>query len=470
MSTVNTINEVMQLIDPRHPNHCTKEVDEKLTSLIDDLVKMADRNHDDVCGKFYELKEKLRIANLGPSFDKINSVILRKWPLTELPEDVWVNQILSVSHENLLFRLRCVSQEKNRQAIRATNNWVNTFDISLDRLNLENTQQAVNYVSKYHLSVANFDFHDVTYQDLETLAQSCGPTLKKLMVCADGLQGIPHGFNNLELLDLYGGSDLTVTGLAPLKDLTRLQTLDLSDTHVTDDSLSLLRTLTKLRKLVLGEGDQLTNDGLRGIGQLTELLSLELQSMRNLRAEGLTHLSGFTRLQILKIGDSKALKDEELAPLKNLIRLESFELDSSINGAGLTSLLGINTLTKIVISSRRFQLNSIENFTRLKTLKMKKGEFEDADLVHLTKLQMLRNLQFYQCDELKGDGLIYLTGMNLLTKLDLRFCDDLSVEGISQVRELTSLQVLKTNQSFTMPKSAIEALQRPGLRIHDYTR
>ena len=75
----------------------------------------------------------------------------------------------------------------------------------------------------------------------------------------------------------FDSANLHGSGLVPLKDLTRLESLYLINTPAPDGRLVLLKGMTRLRKLSLA-GTQVSDAGLQHLKQLTSLAVLTLDS------------------------------------------------------------------------------------------------------------------------------------------------------------------------------------------------
>ena len=106
------------------------------------------------------------------------------------------------------------------------------------------------------------------------------------------------GLTRLESLRLHN-TQVTDAGLRELRGLTRLESLQLSNTQVTDAGLKHLRGRTSLWKLNLA-GTQVTDAGLEHLRGLTSLWKLNLAGTQVTDA-GLEHLKGMTNLWNLNL-------------------------------------------------------------------------------------------------------------------------------------------------------------------------
>jgi Leucine-rich repeat (LRR) protein len=75
------------------------------------------------------------------------------------------------------------------------------------------------------------------------------------------------------------GPSITTTGLAALKNNTRLEMLDLSGSQISDDSLAELGTLASLQQLALND-TPITDEGLKNLIGLKSLSILHLRKTR----------------------------------------------------------------------------------------------------------------------------------------------------------------------------------------------
>ncbi len=94
----------------------------------------------------------------------------------------------------------------------------------------------------------------------------------------------------------FSGSDLKDAGLAVLCGVSRLETLDLQGTEITNDGLCELKKLASLKYLRLKENPQLTNLCILHLKQIRNLGDLQIQET-GIDQDGLDRLAGMTSLQ-----------------------------------------------------------------------------------------------------------------------------------------------------------------------------
>ena len=104
-----------------------------------------------------------------------------------------------------------------------------------------------------------------------------------------------------------GGPRTTNATLVPLKDLTRIERLDLDHSQVPDDGLVHVEGLTRLKRLHLSV-TRITDAGLVHLAGLTSLELLDLSRTRVTDA-GLVHLAGLTNLKVVDLSGTKITDD-----------------------------------------------------------------------------------------------------------------------------------------------------------------
>jgi len=150
---------------------------------------------------------------------------------------------------------------------------------------------------------------------------------------------------DLEILALRG-MEVTNTQLEDIvRTQTKLESLYLGYTHVTDHGLKYLERLPRLEDLDL-TNTLVTDDGLKHLGTLAQLKSLNVDGT-HVTDEGLKHLGALTNLELLFVG-STHITDDGLKHLKPLVRLEWLDLSNTgVSDAGLEQLEGMKNLRRL---------------------------------------------------------------------------------------------------------------------------
>jgi hypothetical protein len=118
----------------------------------------------------------------------------------------------------------------------------------------------------------------------------------------EGLAAI-RGCTSLRQLSL-ANSSVTDAGMVYLKDLNRLETLNLEGTRLTGVGLAQLKGLKNLRIIRLGESS-VTGDGLAALKELTSLEELNLAGAKNLSDADVPQLKQLTQLKDLNIDGTR---------------------------------------------------------------------------------------------------------------------------------------------------------------------
>lgn len=129
-----------------------------------------------------------------------------------------------------------------------------------------------------------------------------------------------ENFPKLKSLRLSKNGQLDATGLAQLSAIKNLEELDLSEcTAFFDDALESVGKLTKLKKLNLWRA-QIGDAGIAALAPLTNLESLNVDNTR-LTDESMPTFSGMTKLTFLHLG-STGITDAGLIHLEPLVNME----------------------------------------------------------------------------------------------------------------------------------------------------
>jgi internalin A len=176
------------------------------------------------------------------------------------------------------------------------------------------------------------------------------------------------GINNIRFINpkikaltniknLILSSQIYLSDLTPLKELTTLQQLYIDHTPVSD--LSPLKNLTNLQ-LLYAENTQISD-----LSPLKDLVTLQLLKIKKTKVNDLSPLKDLITLQLLRIEDTKV---SNLSPLKNLVALQLLRIDGTKVSdlsplKNLPSLIGLN-----ISDSSVTDLKILLNFSSLSTL------------------------------------------------------------------------------------------------------
>jgi hypothetical protein len=209
---------------------------------------------------------------------------------------------------------------------------------------------------------------------------------------------LPGGPFQVFAVSLNRNVRVTDAGLANLKPLTNLRTLELGYTHVTDAGLAHLKTLTGLQYLSLvwtPVGDA-----------------------------GLAHLETLPNLSLLYLGGTK-VGDTGLRHLEKQTNRERFDhldlSDTLVSNAGLAHLKPLTSLTYLWLGNTQVTdagLEQLKPLTNLQLLYLNGTKVGNTGLAQLSGLTGLRELGLGST-QVGENGLPHLKTLTNLTTLDL---------------------------------------------------
>jgi Leucine-rich repeat (LRR) protein len=188
---------------------------------------------------------------------------------------------------------------------------------------------------------------------------------------------------------------LTDEDLKKVSQLTAVHTLEAKGSEITDDGLSALANMPRLRKLRLSQFSQVTDAGLAVLARLPELRELQLVSLPKITDDGLRHLAELTKLEKLQINGCPI----NGSSWKNLQSKALVELDASscqINDAALENLSGASELADLSLAQNKITgsgLSHLKGLPKLIRLRLSQNPLDPAAAVPalktLTGLELL---------------------------------------------------------------------------------
>ena len=279
-------------------------------------------------------------------------------------------------------------------------------------------------------------------------------------------------------------------GLAILASLSRLETLWLGDTRISDDGLGQISRLKQLRTLALG-GTQVTDRGLQHLQSIKTLQWLSLDGTK-IQGSGLEYLAGMDELKDVNLTRCH-LGDEALEHLKRLSGLQSLDLSyTGIDARAVDELRRALPNTSIQWAATREQeaiatkaaeaaIKQLEELGAIVTKSGQRGTVNairmEGDRVTDASLEPIKNIDprfltslslvTTRVSDAGMESLDHLTDLELLTITNARITDqslgrlkafdklmylDLSGcqitdEGLAPIEGLKNLNSLKLNQT-----------------------
>jgi internalin A len=229
-----------------------------------------------------------------------------------------------------------------------------------------------------------FSWHPVN-DDILYALEKC-VNLQELCLYGTNTSGANKG-NIPKSSQITGPSD---AGLARLKSLTQLESLEIDDVTLTTSGLACLREMTNLKTLGIY---YLPN---HGEIQAQQKNPAGYRSQNNSVTDAaMEHLKGLTRMQNLALTNT-AITDAGLDNLQAMKDLRSLDLSyTRITDAGLAKIKGLTNLRSLRLACTRITgeaLGNIEGMTQLEDLDLMDTRIAKGALIHLQPLVNLRKL------------------------------------------------------------------------------
>jgi Leucine-rich repeat (LRR) protein len=294
------------------------------------------------------------------------------------------------------------------------------------------------------------------------------------------LEPIRHltGLRMLSLTD----TGVTAKGLEHLRPLRSLRLLELTESSVSNRGLAVLKDLPALEYLQLGY--QVSDAGLKQVAQCRNLRCLYLQTGK-IWGPGLAELAKLPRLERLCISGSIPISDRHIKYLENLTHLKSLTLwGGAVERLTDTSLVFISRLKNleelhfIGWSSPRFSSVGIAHLGNLKQLKkldfgssltsegMKHGDEIVRQLTALPHLESLKGISYLTAEGMKTLG-TFRKLRCLTVSLKTRGLGYDGPTGLSYLADLSSLEELRMSSGDTMLSAADLASLESLIHLRD---
>jgi len=208
-------------------------------------------------------------------------------------------------------------------------------------------------------------------------------------------------FPLLRSLYIYPRSHVTDGGLAPLSELSHLESLGIYGSLITGPGLRHLADLPELAELSL-QGHSITDSTLADVARLRHLRKLELEGT-NIKGDGLKHLrelDKLTELHISRHSSRRWLNSDEQLPIDYLLSLPQLErlgvveakLAPDSLGELLRKLPNLTSLTIELITESVVELKQARGIREVRLVIDRASD--SAAFAHLADLAQLERLYF----------------------------------------------------------------------------
>ncbi|MBN2380831.1 hypothetical protein JXM67_13615 [candidate division WOR-3 bacterium] len=268
------------------------------------------------------------------------------------------------------------------------------------------------------------------------------------------------------VVDIFSSTRLSShlkADLTPLTELGDLKALVLEDTRITDEDMKYIGNLAELRELWMSSDyfflveKDITSSGLAQLKDLDKLHTLDLRNIW-IGEAGLAVLEGLSNLEVLLLEDP-CVYDRQLVHLESVSNLRKLMLrdDWNLNGWGLKYLRNLTKLEELDLSGcfymdhenlweeEPLEVRYIPKLPKLERLSLANTHLRDRSLKHISKLTNLIQLNLGN-NPITDKGLKHLQKLTELTSLDLS-STDVTDTGLVYLEGLTNLRELRLNST-----------------------
>lgn len=264
--------------------------------------------------------------------------------------------------------------------------------------------------------------------------------------------GALRSFEKLEV------SNKNISSLDGIKRLKALNYLDISNNEISDiGEISLLPSLNTL------------NISANKIENLSEFkYTLGIANRKNKQPKISNNIESYTNLNELKAYTNKIDNIEAISKCTNITKLNLLQN----NITDITALKDLIYLTELnLIDNYIDEIDTLENLKELKNLYLGNNhkKIEDKDLVHISKLPVLKNL------ELSNNYLKDVSALNSIKSLETLDLNTNNIEDINSIKDIKRLGYLDLSKNKIVDLTGINRLTQlttlklNGNRIKDVT-
>nr|WP_321439326.1 leucine-rich repeat domain-containing protein [uncultured Hyphomonas sp.] len=260
----------------------------------------------------------------------------------------------------------------------------------------------------------------------------------------------------LKSLDSLFLANTQVSDLTPLAQLTSMHSLDCANTQVSD--LTPLAQLTSMHSL------NLSNTQVSDLTPLAELKSLDSLFLANTQVSDLTPLTQLTSLDSLYLDGTQV---SDLTPLAQLTSLNSLDLDNT-QVSDLTPLAELKSLDSLFLN--RTQVSDLTPLAELKSLDSL--YLDGAQVSDLTPLAQLTSLNSLDLDNTQVSDLTSLAQLTSIHSLNLSNTQVSDLTPLAELKSLDSLFLTNTQVSDLTPLAqliSLDSLDCTNTQVSDLT-
>ena len=275
---------------------------------------------------------------------------------------------------------------------------------------------------------------------------------------------------NLKSIKLTSASSIDDSALKSLARIQSLESIDLSETTVTDEGLAELGKLPNLRKLVLKECDEVTGEAFADFQFPEKLKILNLERATKFTDQGLAELKRFTNLEELRLSKNRMIKGAGFECIGSMTKLKTLSCpETSIADRHLKPLDGIATLEAIWLPGcKEISGRGLDYLSKSKSCKKLNLEecskIDSPDFEVLAKFESLEELNLADT-RIRNDKIELLCGLKKLRILNIRgnhWLDDTAFEKLEDcsTKKLVATQLPRLTNASLRSASKMKSLEQ----------
>gem|GEM_PF-6929612 len=247
--------------------------------------------------------------------------------------------------------------------------------------------------------------------------------------------------SKLEKIEIPNASRIDLSQLANIATIQKLKELSLQNAmRMTEKGLEEIAKLKNLQKFTL---TGYRKGGISIIAKLTKLTSLDL-SNTGIDEKSLKMLHSLKNLKELKISNCRLLNKMNPQTLAKFTSLERLSVSNNFwftdrHLAELVKLKKLKYLDLWFVNIGNESLKTLQSFSALRSLKISGSKLTDEGIAHLVALKNLEELNFYRT-KITDKAMNSIGRMVKLKFLEIRRCSEITDEGLKNLEKLKALE------------------------------
>jgi hypothetical protein len=262
-----------------------------------------------------------------------------------------------------------------------------------------------------------------------------------------GASCVTDAGGTLTAITIPDGSSITADDMALFGRLGDLETLRILNCRgLTDDMVASLAGLTKLRSLAL-TNTAITDEAVETIVEsFPDLVELDLSSNTGLTGAAMKSISSLASLERLDLVQTR-FNDLHTRRLKKLENLRVLDLRGNMQAGDMTLKI-IGELPSLAAFKHRSTIVSddgLENLAASKTLRSLLAQdflISSESGKHLAAIPTLESLEIFRCQGFGSEGVLALAPLDKLERLTLRDLPEVDDAALAVLAELPNLRRL----------------------------